>query len=879
MKRLFDIIFSIIGLILIFPVLLVCAILIKLNSKGPIFFKQIRIGRGGKPFKILKFRTMIRNAESTGPKITTKNDDRITSIGNILRWLKIDEIPQLINVLVGDMSFVGPRPEVPEIVKFYTEKQREVLKVKPGIIGANQILARNETDLYPDGIEDTEAYYIKHILPEKINIDLHYVKKSSFLYDMKLLLGGIIQIIIGAAQAHVFKEAKIPAFLLPIDMILICLSYFFAYALRYDWNIQHTDFRIFGITLPIVLLSRISIFLTYKVYRHIWKYVSINDLITIIKASILSSLIYIVLIFFLGLGSVSRSVFLIDLILILVFIAGIRISLRILTQRISIRERFEHINTIRKNIVIIGAGDVGEMALRELERNVKYRYTMVGFIDDDPQKFGKMIHGVKVLGTVKDISTLAKPYRIDEAFLAISRLSSDTIKSILKQCDEAGIKCRIVPAVVDSLNGKIYLNKVRDIEISDIFGRQPVELDFSGIGKFIAESTILITGAGGSIGSELSRQIAEYKPNVMILVDRNENYLHEIQCELENHYKSLPMYFIIADIKEEMKMEKIFTSFHPDIVFHAAAQKHVPLSEANMDEAVKNNIYGTQILAKLSNRYRTTHFVMISTDKAVNPTSVMGVTKRIAEKYIQSLSKNSCTKFVIVRFGNVMNSNGSVVPMFVKQIERGGPVTVTHPDIERFFMSIPEAVQLILQAVTVGRNGEIFILNMGNPVKILDLASELIKRAGLQPNRDIKIEFTGLRPGEKLFEELVGKEEEVLMTSHSQLKVIKSNNIMQINDFEQKISQLLSLVQDNDPSKLKEKFREIVPEYNSLETNILINEKNNELTEFITISKDKKADNSSEIANNSKGEEKIDNLNIDSDRDKIPFFNIVRTYT
>jgi FlaA1/EpsC-like NDP-sugar epimerase len=507
------------------------------------------------------------------------------------------------------------------------------------------------------------------------------------------------------------------------------------------------------------------------------------------------------------------------------------------------------------------------MALRELERNVKYKYTMVGFIDDDPQKLGKMIHGVRVIGTIKDIPVLAKPYRIDEAFLAISRINSDAIRSILKQCDEAGIKCRIVPAIVDSLNGKIYLNKIRDIEISDIFGRQPVELDFSGIGKFITDSKILITGAGGSIGSELSRQIAEYKPNTLILVDRNENYLHEIQCELENYHKSLPMHFILADIKEEIKMEKIFTSFQPEIVFHAAAQKHVPLSEANIDEAVKNNIHGTKILAKLSNKYRATHFVMISTDKAVNPTSVMGVTKRIAEKYIQSLSKNCYTKFVIVRFGNVMNSNGSVVPMFVKQIERGGPVTVTHPDIERFFMSIPEAVQLILQAVIIGRNGEILILNMGNPVKILDLASELIKRSGFTPNRDIKIEFTGLRPGEKLFEELVGKEEEVLITSHSQLKVIRSNNIIELNEFEQKISQLLNFVQDNDPSKFKEKFQEIVPEYNHPENNALINEKYKNLTRYITISKE--TEQSIYNAGNS-DEEEIINLKKDSGKNKIP---------
>jgi len=735
-KRLFDIVFSLVGLISTSPILLICAIIIKFNSKGPIFFLQERVGKDEKLFKIIKFRTMIVNNESGGSKITSKNSSRLTSIGNILRWSKLDELPQLINILIGDMSFVGPRPEVPHVVEYYTEEQKQVLSVRPGIIGANQILARNESDLYPEGIEDTESYYIKHVLPEKLKVDLDYVKKNSFRYDMKLILIGIITTILGAAQARVFIEAKIPAFLLPIDMVLVGLAYFLAYALRFDWHIPHVDNKLFALSLPIVMASRTGVFLIFRIYKNIWRYVSINDLFIIVKACTLSSVISVVLIFFLGIRIISRSVFLIDWILAMLLIGGFRVVLRILTERISIRERFENINVERKNILIIGAGDVGEMALRELERNVKYRYTMLGFIDDDFQKLGKRIHGVKVLGTIEDIPNIAKSYRVDEAFLAISRLSSAEIKSIVRHCEEAGIKCRIVPAVVDALNGKIHLNKIRDIVISDLFGRKPIELDFSSIEKFISNKIILVTGAGGSIGSELCRQIAEYNPRNLILVDRNENYLHEIQCELESNFITLPMEFTIADITIKSKMEKILRTVQPEIIFHAAAQKHVPLSEGNPDEAVKNNIIGTQILVKLADKYKTDYFVMVSTDKAVYPTSIMGVTKRVAELYVQSFSRQSHTRFVTVRFGNVMNSNGSVVPMFIKQIERGGPITVTHPDIERFFMSIPEAVQLILQAVTMGRNGEIFILDMGEPIKILDLATELIKRSGLIPNKD-----------------------------------------------------------------------------------------------------------------------------------------------
>ncbi len=812
-KRLFDVALAGIGLVLASPILLVCAILIKLDSRGPVFFRQERIGKGGKPFRIFKFRTMVTNAEAKGPKITSKNDSRITAIGGILRWSKLDELPQLINVLIGDMSFVGPRPEVPAIVKYYTEEQRQVLSVKPGIIGANQILARNESDLYPDGIEDTETYYIKHILPNKLAVDLDYVKHNSFRYDIKLLLHGIIVTFLGAAQARVFTEAKIPAFILPADMILICLAYFLAYALRFDWKIPPEDLKVFGLSLPLVLIIRTSVFLLYRIYKNIWKYLSINDLFVIAKACTVSSLIYLVLMFFISVRVFSRSVFLIDWLLVMLFVGGLRIFLRIMTERISIKERLENIHVARRNIIIIGAGDVGEMALRELERNVKYRYNMVGFVDDDPHKKGKLIHSVPVLGPINDIPNLAKLYRIDEAFLAISRLSSNEIRAIVQSCEEAGIKCRIVPAVVDALNGKIHLHKIRDLQISDLFGRKAVELDISAINNFVAGKTILITGAGGSIGSELCRQIAEFQPRQMILVDRNENYLHEIRCELEANFRFLSMKFYIADITIRSKMEKIFATIAPDIIFHAAAQKHVPLSEDNPDEAVKNNIFGTRTLVKLAHKYRTQHFVMVSTDKAVYPTSVMGVTKRIAERYIQSFANHSPTRFVIVRFGNVMNSNGSVVPMFIKQIERGGPVTVTHPDIERFFMSIPEAVQLILQAVTMGRTGEIFILEMGEPIKILDLATELIKRAGLIPNRDIKIEFTGLRPGEKLFEELVGSGEQVLMTPHQQLNILRSENIFKLSDLEQQLKELSRLTKAMDAGLIKEKLSEIAPEY------------------------------------------------------------------
>jgi len=820
LKRVFDFVFAFFALLIASPVLLICGILIKLNSKGPVFFKQIRVGLDGQLFKIYKFRTMVNRSDQKGSQVTARNDSRITSIGHILRWTKLDELPQLINVLKGEMSLVGPRPEVPSIVNYYTETQKQVLSVTPGIVGVNQILRRNESDEYPDGIEDTEGYYIKHILPEKLKYDLEYVKKHSFLYDLKLLLGGILATLIGAPQARIFIESKLPAFLVPIDVMLIIFSYFLAYDLRFEWKIPEEEFRILLMTLPIVLVIRMSIFFLFKIYKTLWKYVSVRDFVTIFKATTLSSILIIGAVFFGNLRLASRSIFVIDWMLTFFFIGGIRFFLRIIKESDSLSKVGFIRHPIRKNVLIVGAGNVGEMLFRELKRDDKYKFHVVGFVDDDDKKIGKTIHGVKVLGNRKSIPDLIAPFNVDEVFLAIPNISSDEIRNIIRYCEQANVKYRIVPAVIDLLSGHIYLSKIRNVEISDLFGRKPIKLDFSAICEFISNRRVLVTGAGGSIGSELCRQIAEYKPKRLILVDRNENYLHEIQCELKSNFPGLSAYFKIADITDEEKMDKFFHAYEPEIVFHAAAQKHVPLSERNPDEAIKNNIIGTKILARLADRYKVSHFVMISTDKAVNPTSIMGVTKRAAELYIQSFSATSYTKFITVRFGNVMNSNGSVVPMFLRQIERGGPVTVTHPEIERFFMSIPEAVQLVLQAITMGKNREIFILDMGESIKIVDLAIELIKRAGLKPNEDIEIKFTGLRPGEKMFEELIGQDEEVIPTRHSHVKTLKSNHVPNIEILERLIHELSIVSKGMDYIKIKEKIKEIVPEYTAPEIEV-----------------------------------------------------------
>jgi len=466
------------------------------------------------------------------------------------------------------------------------------------------------------------------------------------------------------------------------------------------------------------------------------------------------------------------------------------------------------------NLLIVGAGDVGELLARDLNKNGQ-PYRVVAFIDDNPAKVGTTIHGIKVYGQREDIPNVARMLRVDEILIAVNRISPQEMRSILGYCEKAKVKHRVVPAVSDLVSGKIHLAKIRDVDVSDLLGRQPLRLDLAAIEEFISGKRILITGAGGSIGSELSLQVASHRPSEMLLLDRNENYLFELQTELGENERCdvTKARFVIADITDLAKMEKLFADFRPQIVFHAAAQKHVPLSEHNADEAVRNNILGTKIMSLTANRYLTDHFVLVSSDKAVNPTSVMGATKRIAELFLQSLAEYSSTSYITVRFGNVLNSHGSVVPLFMKLIRKGGPIVITDPRIERFFMSIPEAVNLILQAVTMGSSGDVYILDMGKSIKIETLAIEMIKLAGLRPHEDIEIKYGQLRPGEKLFEELVGRNELAMPTTHSMIKRIVLEKATAFPELHLQAERLIEIANSGNHPEIFRMLKELVPEY------------------------------------------------------------------
>jgi FlaA1/EpsC-like NDP-sugar epimerase len=484
--------------------------------------------------------------------------------------------------------------------------------------------------------------------------------------------------------------------------------------------------------------------------------------------------------------------------------------------RIIIRLYFEEFRTAEagrlKRFLIVGAGNAGEALLREILRMPVTQYDVVGFIDDDTAKKSTHIHGIPVLGTVEQLPQICEERKIEEIAIAMPSASPKQLRRVIQVCEGTKIRFRTVPSITDIASGKLRVSQIRDVDINDLLGREAVKLDMDLIEAFAQNKTILVTGAGGSIGSEMCRQLCNFKPKLLVLIEQAENPLFYIERELYKKFAEVNIKAIICNITDKSRVEKVFKEYKPQVVIHAAAHKHVPLMELNAGEAVKNNILGTQVVADAADNHAVTNFVMISTDKAVNPTSIMGSSKRIAEMYIQDLSRTSKTHFVTVRFGNVLGSDGSVVPIFKRQIAEGGPVTVTHSEMKRYFMTVPEASQLVLQAASMGKGGEIFVLDMGEPVKIVDLARELITLSGFRPGEDIEMIFTGLRPGEKLFEELSIEGEDMQRTRHPKISIWKNIPIDR-EKLRAGVSELITIAKDQTHSEIVRKIKELVPEY------------------------------------------------------------------
>lgn len=599
-------------------------------------------------------------------------------------------------------------------------------------------------------------------------------------------------------------------FLALVDLVVIQFSAFMALLARFDFSYTLLRESMFLDALlryaPWFTVLTVLIFIPFKLYSSLWEFASVDELLHILLAAMAVAVLQFAAIV-LNLVNLPLSFPMLNAMFLAVLTVLFRFSYRMARSIARRRSR----RGVQARTMLIGAGSAGMQTLREFETSENSKNHVVCIIDDDPQKTGRYLNNVKIVGTRRDIAKAAQDYRVEEIVFAIPAAPTQQRKQILKLCQETGCKLKILPGISQLANGEVKVQKIRDVDVLDLLGRDSVQVDLSQIAEYLSGKTVLVTGGGGSIGSELCRQIAGHRPKRLVIFDIYENNAYDIQQELRRTHPGLELITLIGSVRDTERVNMLFETYRPEIVFHAAAHKHVPLMEDSPNEAIKNNVFGTYHVAKAADRYGTKTFVLISTDKAVNPTNVMGASKRICEMIVQTMANRSATKFVAVRFGNVLGSNGSVIPLFKRQIAEGGPVTVTHPDIIRYFMTIPEAVQLVLQAGAYANRGEIFVLDMGEPVRIDDLARNLIRLSGFTPDEDIEIRYTGLRPGEKLFEEMLMDEEGLRETANKLIHIGQPIRISEEHFLEQ-LAQLETACEQNSP-QIRALIARIVPTY------------------------------------------------------------------
>lgn len=597
------------------------------------------------------------------------------------------------------------------------------------------------------------------------------------------------------------------------DLILIAVAALGSFALRLDigplfvWYLPQAYWYI-----AIALVIKPIVYYIFGLYRRLWAYASTQELRLIIaavtSASVGVSIIVVILRASLVLPNFPRGVLPIDWLLSMVLVGGFRFSLRLLADT---RSSLSENNGRNRRVLIVGAGDAGALVVREMQKNPQLNITPKCFLDDDPAKQKQQIHGVPVVGKLDDLSRMITIRRIDEVVISLPSAPGRVVRQVAEVCRQKGVPFLTMPGIYELIGGKVNVNRLRKVEISDLLRRESVLMDDRMIGSQLGGRRVLVTGAGGSIGRELCRQVARWRPAELILLGHGENSIFESLIEIEENFPSLPLHPVIADVRDIDRVGVIFENHRPQVVFHAAAHKHVPLMEVNVEEAVTNNILGTRNIAEVSINFMVERMVLISTDKAIRPSSIYGATKRLAELLVLDASNRTNLAFSVVRFGNVLGSRGSVIPLFENQISRGGPVTITHPDMERYFMTIPEAVHLVLQASAMGKGGEVFVLNMGEQVRILTLAEDLIRLSGLEPGKDIEIVFTGIRPGEKLSEELWDQDALYKPTSHPDIVLLDEEDIVGGHELQRTVNDLIHLAREGDSGSIVRIIDEFVP--------------------------------------------------------------------
>lgn len=599
------------------------------------------------------------------------------------------------------------------------------------------------------------------------------------------------------------------------DIVLILISVFGSYVLRLELGPAFTFYLPSAFwMLGISLLIKPIVYSFFGLYRRLWVYASVQELKQIIVAVTSASLMVAILtIAFFSFGFFTgfpRSVLIIDWLLSIFLVGGLRFTMRVVAENLSVASVTPKIAQTRRAL-IIGAGDAGAIVVREMQKNPQINLLPVGFLDDNPAKLKQQIYGIPVIGTIEDLSKVLDSHRVSEVIIAIPSAPGNVVRKVADVCRVKGVPFRTMPGIYELLGGKVNISRLREVEITDLLRREPTQVQDDRVGTVISGKTVMVTGAGGSIGSELCRQISRWGPSELLLLGHGENSIFEVLMELEENYPSLPIHPIICDIRDFPRLSAIFRLHHPQVVFHAAAHKHVPLMEVNVEDAVSNNILGTKNVVNAAIESDVDQLVMISTDKAIRPVNVMGATKRLAELLVLDAANRTGKEFSVVRFGNVLGSRGSVVPLFKRQIARGGPITVTHPDMKRYFMTIPEAVYLVLQAASLCQSGETFVLNMGQQVRIMDLAEDLIRLSGLQPGKDIEIVFTGIRPGEKLSEDLWDNGHPFLPTDHPDIFRTDGQAELCGENLAQVVQELVRLSEEGDAETIMQMFDELIP--------------------------------------------------------------------
>jgi FlaA1/EpsC-like NDP-sugar epimerase/lipopolysaccharide/colanic/teichoic acid biosynthesis glycosyltransferase len=787
-KRLIDVVLGLVALVVLLPVMGLVAVAIALDSTGRVVYGAKRVGRGGRKFTMWKFRSMASGADRVGPAVTGSYDFRVTRVGAFLRRTKLDELPQLLNVLAGQMSLVGPRPEAPSYVRLWTDAERDILRFRPGITGPTQIAYIDEEELLQG---DPSAVYESELMHAKLAVDLEYVREFTLRRDLGIMWRTLVGILSAGERRSnrprrrfTLGERLASARLGPIvlDALLAAVAAALAVGLRIDRNNIFAAVATYWVFVPLAAIVRPAGFLIAGAYLRVWRYPTVSDAALVVSSLAAGSLIMTILIFvvlqpweFPGTVGFPRSAIIIEFLLSFIVLGGIRLASRIRQEGLEDANAPPQAGPPRP-VLIYGAGEAGAMLVREMRRNRALRLEPAAFLDDDVTKRGQRIYGVDVVGSAKDLPSVVAEREIAEVIVAMPRIGGDLLREVVALCDAAGVPVRTLPAVDELLDETVSVNRVRPVRVEDLLRREPIDIPEEPMRALVGGRTVLVTGAGGSIGSELCRQVATLGAGRLVLFERAETPLFFVDEELRRRFPGIPISAVIGDVTDPGSVERVFDGTRPQVVFHAAAQKHVPLSEANVAATVWTNVRGTRVVAQAAAAAGVDALIFISTDKAVDPSSVMGATKRIGEEIVRELGASAAGRFVIVRFGNVMGSQGSVLELFRQQIADGGPVTVTHPDMTRYFMTIPEAVRLILHAGAVGRTGDVHVLNMGQPIRITDLARDLIRLSAPAGGRDIGIVFSGLRPGEKLEEILFGTDEAAVETESPFLLIARPDD-------------------------------------------------------------------------------------------------------